>query len=133
MDLSGLLQGIERAPSFARLREAVTAERAQTGGRLPGLVIGVGDAAKAAAIAVLAGAADGPLIVGGPRGGRAVGGGRSPWRGEAAPLVPSPQRDSLPYERLAPDPEAVRARLTAVSRLAAGGRRGAVAAARGLG
>src|SRR3990172_9099734 len=57
MDLSGLLQGIERAPSFSRLREAVAAGRAQTGGRLPGLVIGVGDAAKAAAIAVLAGGA----------------------------------------------------------------------------
>src|SRR3989304_1139486 len=59
MDLSGLLQGIERAPSFARLREAVTAERAQTGGRLPGLVIGVGDAAKAAATPVPAGGAAG--------------------------------------------------------------------------
>jgi transcription-repair coupling factor (superfamily II helicase) len=134
MDLSGLLQGIERAPSFSRLREAVTAERAQTGGRLPGLVIGVGDAAKAAAIAVLARAAEGPLIVVVPREDRAEAllEELSAWLGEDAPLVPFPQRDSLPYERLAPDPEAVRDRLTAVSRLAAGGRCVVVASAMAL-
>jgi len=102
MDLSGLLQGIERAPSFSRLREAVAAKRS--------LVIGVGDAAKAAAIAVLAGAAEGPLIVVVPREDRAEAllEELSAWLGEGAPLLPFPQRDSLPYERLAPDPEAVR-------------------------
>src|SRR3989304_229802 len=78
MDLSGLLRGIEWAPSFSRLREAVTAER--------GLVIGVGDAAKAAAIAVLAGGARGAVNVA-PPGGGPPGGARG-----GAPPPPSPPR-----------------------------------------
>ena len=105
MDLSGLLQRINKAPSLSRLREALNAER--------GRVIGVGDAAKAAAIAVLAGAAEGPLLVVAPREDRAEAllEELSAWLGEGAALLPFPQRDSLPYERLAPDPEAVRDRL----------------------
>src|SRR3990167_10590904 len=126
MNLSGLLRGIERAPSLTRLREAVAAKRS--------LVIGVGDAAKAAAIAVLAGAAEGPLIVVAPREDRAEAllEELSVWLGEGAPLVPFPQRDSLPYERLAPDPEAVRDRLAALSALAHGDRCLVVASAMAL-
>ncbi|HLA19526.1 MAG TPA: hypothetical protein VJ253_09430, partial [Dehalococcoidia bacterium] len=82
MDLSGLLRGIEMAPSFARLREAAGAGR--------GLVIGVSDAAKAAAIAVLAAAAEGPLIVVVPREDRAEAllEELSAWLGEGAPILP---------------------------------------------
>ncbi|HLB26743.1 MAG TPA: DEAD/DEAH box helicase, partial [Dehalococcoidia bacterium] len=126
MDLSGLLQQIERAPAFARLRETAGAEG--------GLVIGVGDAAKAAAIAVLARAAEGPVLIVSPREDRAEAllEELSAWLGEGVPLLPFPQRDSLPYEHLPPDPEAVRDRLAALSRLAAGGRCVVVASAMAL-
>src|SRR3990170_2057523 len=126
MDLSGLLQGIERAPSFRRLREAAAEQR--------GLLIGVGERAKAAAIAMLAGAAAGPLLVVVPREDRAEAllDELSAWLSVGAPLLPFPQRDSLPYERLAPDPEAVRERLTVLSALASGDRCVVVASAMAL-
>ncbi len=54
------------------------------------------------------------------------------WLGGTQPVAPFPQRDALPYERLAPDPEAVRQRLTAISQLADGGRHVVIASAMAL-
>jgi transcription-repair coupling factor (superfamily II helicase) len=115
MNLSGLLSQIEGAPSLARLRE--TLGRASSR-----LAIGLPDSAKAAVLAALARASDAPLLVVVAREDRAealveeLGA----WLGGTQPVVPFPQRDALPYERLAPDPEAVRQRLTAISLLADG-------------
>jgi len=129
MNLSGLLSRIEGAPSLIRLREA----RARTA---KSLTVGVPDPAKAAVVATLAsaGGGDGPLLVIVPREDRAEAliEELSAWLGAAAPLVPFPERDTLPYERLAPDPEAVRQRLLAASQLAQGERCLVVASAMAL-
>ncbi|MCH6556213.1 MAG: hypothetical protein IH797_06380, partial [Chloroflexi bacterium] len=129
MNLSGLLSRIEGAPSLVRLREA-RARAAKS------LTVGVADSAKAAVVALLAsaGGGDGPLLVIVPREDRAEAliEELSAWLGAAAPLVPFPERDTLPYERLAPDPEAVRQRLLAASRLAQGERCLVVASAMAL-
>ncbi len=98
MNLSGLISQIEGSPSLVRLREA----RARTA---KSLTVGVPDPAKAAVVAVLAsvGREDGPLLVIVPREDRAEAliEELSAWLGAAAPLVPFPERDPLPYERLA--------------------------------
>ncbi len=112
MDLSGLLSEIEAAPSLALLREA-RAHPARS------LTVGVPDSAKAVVVATLARAVRAPLLAIVPREDRAEAlvEELSAWLGAAVPLIPFPERDALPYERLAPDPEAVRERLLAVSQM----------------
>src|SRR3989304_4787983 len=127
MNLSGLLSQIEGAPSLARLRQML--------GRGPlRLPIALPDSAKAAVLAALARAGDGPLLAVVAREDRAEALVEEvcAWLGGTLPVVPFPQRDVLPYERLAPDPEAVRQRLTAISLLADGDRRVVVASAMAL-
>jgi transcription-repair coupling factor (superfamily II helicase) len=117
MNLSGLLSQMEGAPSLARLRQAL--------GHAPlRLTIGLPDAAKAAVLAALARASDEPLLAVVAREDRAEAliEELSAWLGDARPVLPFPQRDVLPYERLAPDPEAVRQRLEAISLLTGGSR-----------
>ena len=117
MDLSGLLSRIAHAPSLARLLDDV--------GRRPlRLTAGVPDTAKAVVVASLARAVETPLLAIVPREDRAeaLADELSAWLGETAAVVPFPQRDALPYERLTPDPEAVRQRLMAL--LPRGGRSG---------
>ncbi|MEE8347086.1 MAG: hypothetical protein V3S20_07050, partial [Dehalococcoidia bacterium] len=109
MDLSGLLSRIAHAPSLARLLDDV--------GRRPlRLTAGVPDTAKAVVVASLARAVETPLLAIVPREDRAdaLADELSAWLGETAAVVPFPQRDALPYERLTPDPEAVRQRLMAL-------------------
>ena len=94
MNLSGLLSQIEGAPSLARLRQLL--DRAPSR-----LTIGLPDSAKAAVLAVLARASDGPLLVIVPREDRAEAliEELCVWLGDSAPVVAFPQRDVLPYER----------------------------------
>jgi len=127
MNLSGLLSQAEGAPSLARLRQAL--------GRAPfRLTIGLPDSAKAAVLAALARTSDGPLLAVVPREdhAEALVEELCAWLGDISPVVPFPQRDALPYERLAPDPEAVRQRLTAMSLLGSGGRHVIIASAMAL-
>ncbi|MEX0800749.1 MAG: transcription-repair coupling factor [Dehalococcoidia bacterium] len=114
MDLSELLPGIARSPSLARLAGAVDAGDS--------LLVGVPDAAKAIAIATLARRRDAPLLVVVQREDRAEALAEElvAWLGDPDIVTHFPQRDAVPYERLAPDPEAVRQRIQALARLSAG-------------
>ncbi len=127
MNLSGLLSQIEGAPSLARLRQAL--ERSPSR-----LTIGLPDSAKAAVLAALARAGDGPLLAVVAREDRAeaLAEELGAWLGGGLPVALFPQRDVLPYERPAPDPEAVRQRLMTISMLAGGGRRVVIASAMAL-
>ena len=80
------------------------------------LTAGVPDSAKAAVVASLVHMSDAPVVAIVPREDRAeaLADELTAWLGEPAAVVPFPQRDTLPYERLAPDPEAVRERLMAL-------------------
>ena len=83
--------------------------------------VGVGDAAKAVTTAILARAADSSLVVLTARPSRAetLAEELPAWLGESIPVLLFPERDPLPYERIAPDLDAVRGRLAALSVLAA--------------
>jgi transcription-repair coupling factor (superfamily II helicase) len=126
MDLSRLLSKIEEAPALARLRDALRRGDRPT--------VGAPDAAKAVALAALARAAGGPLLALVPREDRAEALAEeiSAWLGADTPVTPFPQRDTIPYERLAPDPDAVRQRLSALSLVAGGERRVVIASAMAL-
>jgi transcription-repair coupling factor (superfamily II helicase) len=114
MDLSALLPSIAGAPSLTRLAEA-----ARDGRRL---IVGLPDAAKAVTIATLARSLDGPLLVIVHREDRAeeLADELTAWLGDREIIAPFPQRDTIPYERLAPDPESVRQRIQVLARLAQG-------------
>jgi transcription-repair coupling factor (superfamily II helicase) len=110
MDLSRLLE-----PVAAALRSGAPAASRR---------IGASDAAKPAVIAALAHAARGPVLVIVPKGARVQDliEELSAWLGadHARRLRAYPQRDALPYERVAEDPWEVRARLDVLSSLHAG-------------
>jgi len=112
MDLSNLLPAIEDACGLRDLRASASAPA----------VLGVGDAAKAPVIACLASAAGGPALVIVPKPPHALAliEQLEAWLGGAMPVLPFPERDALPYERLPPGPEVLRERLRAVQTLAAG-------------
>src|SRR2546428_13967972 len=116
MNLSGLLSVIEQTPSCGRLRDALRAQR-------PRLTVGVSDAAKPAAIAILVRDWPGPVLVVTSRTDRAeaLAEELSAWLGEPERGLLFPERDSLPYERLAPAAGIVRDRLRAGAPLAGGG------------
>ncbi len=127
MNLSGLLTQIEATTSLARLIE--TARQAPLR-----LTVGVPDSAKAATVAALARPAEAPLLVVVPREARAeeLVEELAAWLGSEVGVLAFPERDALPYERLAPDPDAVRQRLLVISGLAAGTRCVVVASAAAL-
>jgi transcription-repair coupling factor (superfamily II helicase) len=115
MDLLGITETLSRAPAFARLRDAVDAGRAS-------ITSGVSDAAKPAAIAALALGREAPVLVLTSKEDRAdrLAEEIAAWLGEAIPVYTFPERDVLPYERIAPDPQTVRERLEILSLLSAG-------------
>jgi len=112
MNLSGLLPLIEDTPLVSRLRQELRSETVR-------LALGVGDAAKAAAIAALARGRQSPVlvVVARPDRAEALAEELAVWLGEPGRVLLFPERDALPYERLAPDPETVRDRLRALSAL----------------
>ncbi len=109
MDLSNLLPAIENACGLRALRERLDTSREP-------LVLGVSGAAKGAVIAGLARSSDARLLVVVPRPPQALALAEevAAWLGDALPLLPFPERDALPYERLLPDPDALRDRLRAL-------------------
>jgi transcription-repair coupling factor (superfamily II helicase) len=108
IDLSSLLQHLRDAPSLAPLREAARSRRP--------LTVGVGDAAKAATIAILAGEQRTTtlLVTARERSAERLVEELRAWLGDDDRVLYFPERDALPYERLASDPETVQARLAAV-------------------
>ena len=114
-DLSRLLPPIEEACGLRALRERLDASR-------EALVLGVTDAAKGSVIAGTADLERGPLLVVAPKPMRALAliEELELWLGDAVPVLPFPERDALPYERLAPDPEAIADRLRAIEALHTG-------------
>jgi transcription-repair coupling factor (superfamily II helicase) len=113
IDLSSLLGHIRSAPALASLREAARSRRP--------LTVGVADAARATAIALLARDSDTTTLVvtARERGAERLVEELRAWLGDDGRVLYFPERDALPYERLASDPETVQARLAAV-RAAAG-------------
>ncbi len=91
---------------------------------LPALrVLGVPDAARAATVASLAATEPRPVVVLSSRPQRATTlfDEISAWLGDPARVLVFSERDASAYERLPPDPEAVRARLAVLSALREGG------------
>jgi len=117
MKLSGLLPLIR---STSALGDALAALEQGSPRRL---VLGVSDGAKAATIAALAQGLSCPILVLAPRPdrARALVEELAAWLGDEGRAFLFPERDPLPYERLAPDPEAVRDRLRVLSLLSAAG------------
>jgi transcription-repair coupling factor (superfamily II helicase) len=111
MNLTGVTQHLEQAEPFRR----IASDKGSS-------TIGVPDGAKAVTIAAIARTRRAPVFVLTARPARAevlvdeivV------WLGESAPVLHFPVRDPLPYERIAPEPEAIRDRLRALSSLAEG-------------
>jgi transcription-repair coupling factor (superfamily II helicase) len=113
MDLSALLPAIDQAVGLDRLRSRMSESRS--------LLLGVSDGAKAALLAALTRGGERPVlvIVPRPRHADSLIEELASWLGPAAPpLLRFPEREALPYERLAPDPEDIRERLLAVQALA---------------
>ncbi|TMG07769.1 MAG: transcription-repair coupling factor [Chloroflexi bacterium] len=115
IDLSAILPHLRRTPAFERVR-------ALSAGRI--LTLGVGDAAKPAALAAIAGQREGPVVVITTRADRAeaLAEELSVWLGADAEVLLYPERDALPYERLAAAPDIVRDRLRAAAALSTGER-----------
>jgi transcription-repair coupling factor (superfamily II helicase) len=115
MKLSGLLPPIRSTSALSGVLAALEQ------GSPRRLVLGVSDGAKAATIAALARALSCPILVLAPRPdrARALVEELAVWLGDPSRLHLFPERDPLPYERLAPDPEAVRGRLRVLPLLSA--------------
>jgi transcription-repair coupling factor (superfamily II helicase) len=124
MDLSGTLKAIERQPEAAELRTALDAPAGR-------VAAGANDSAKAALLAALLRSEERPVLVLTARPSRAEAllEELAAWLGESTPVRPFPERDALPYERLAPDPETVRDRLAALEAIGSGSRAVVVASA----
>src|SRR5258708_5540248 len=115
MDLSGLLPTIEQVSGFRDLRDRLSAATLHE-------VAGLADAAKPAALAALISAESAPALVVTGRGARAqlLAEELAAWLGEGRRVLLFPERDVLPFERLSPDPETVRERLSVLSALDVG-------------
>jgi transcription-repair coupling factor (superfamily II helicase) len=115
MKLSGLLPLIR---STSALGDALAALEQGSPRRL---VLGLSDGAKAATIAALAQGLSCPILVlaARPDRARALVEELAVWLGDEGRVLLFPERDPLPYERLAPDPEAVRDRLRVLPLLSA--------------
>jgi transcription-repair coupling factor (superfamily II helicase) len=112
MELTGITKYLEQTDSFRAFGspgEAAT--------------IGVPDGAKAVTVAALARRSPRPilLLTARPARAEALVEELPAWAGSGLPVLHFPERDPLPYERIAPEPEAVRERLRALSSLADGG------------
>jgi transcription-repair coupling factor (superfamily II helicase) len=107
IDLSGLLSQVQKAPSFERVRSLM-----RRGGRL---TLGAGDSAKPVTLAALASEWPGPVLIITTRSDRAEALAEevSAWLGDSERVLVYPEREALPYERLAPAPDTVRDRLRA--------------------
>ena len=118
MDLSALLTIIDETAGLGRLRESLSGPSGR--GKAARAVAGLNDAAKPAAIAALVADEERPVLVLTGRPARAevlaeeLAAWLGPAAGDASRVLFFPERDALPYERLAPDRETVRDRLTAV-------------------
>jgi transcription-repair coupling factor (superfamily II helicase) len=126
MDLSAILPQLRGTASFQRIAAALQTGRS--------LTLGVGDAAKAAALAAIAGEREGPVLIVTTRTDRAeaLAEELSAWLGASSEVLAYPERDALPYERMAAAPDIVRDRLRAASALGAGEPRIVVASALAL-
>ena len=115
MKLSGLLTEIEQAPGFRELRGILAAPKVRA-------TAGLGDAAKAPALAALLRDAQAPIVIVTARPARArlLAEELPAWLGDDSRVLLFPERDVLPYERLATDPETVRARINALTAIDAG-------------
>ena len=125
MDLIGITETLSRTPAFRRLGDETSAGNYR-------LTVGVSDAAKAAAIAALALGRKAPVLVLTSKEDRAerLAEELAVWLGDAMQVLEFPERDVLPYERLAPAPDTLRDRLLVLSALRDG--RPAVVVACGL-
>ena len=114
MDLSGLLREIEQAPGFRELRARLSAREGR-------IIAGLSDAAKPPALAVLLRDETAPVVIvtARPAKARLLTEELPAWLGDQARVCLFPERDVLPYERLAADPKTVRDRITALTALAA--------------
>jgi len=117
IDLSAALPMVRETPSFENVRSALSAGHS--------LTLGVGDGAKAATVAALASEWPGPVLVITARADRAeaLAEETGAWLGETERVLLYPERDALPYERLAPSFDVVRDRLRAITELRDGERR----------
>ncbi len=113
MDLSALLAIIDKTAGLERLREALRGGSARA-------VAGVSDAAKPAALAALVADEGRPVLVltGRPARAEVLAEELAAWLGPSSDVFLFPERDALPYERLAPARETVRDRLNAIVALA---------------
>ncbi|MDP9238261.1 MAG: transcription-repair coupling factor [Chloroflexota bacterium] len=115
MDLSALLPLVDETVGLDRLRS-----RMRDGAPL---MLGVSDGAKAAVLAALARDATAPLlvIVPRPQHADALVDELAAWLGDEGRhrVLHFPERDPLPYERLAPDPDDATSRLQVLDALAA--------------
>ena len=117
MNLSGLLPLIRSTSALGGVLAALEQGSPQR------LVLGVSGGAKAATIAALGQGLLCPIVVltARPDRARALVEELAVWLGDPSRLHLFPERDPLPYERLAPDPEAVRDRLRVLALLSAAG------------
>ncbi len=113
MDLSALLAIIDETAGLGRLREALLRPSARA-------IAGVSDAAKPAALATLVADEGRPVLVltGRPARAEVLAEEIAAWVGPSSDVLLFPERDALPYERLAPARETVRDRLNAIVALA---------------
>jgi transcription-repair coupling factor (superfamily II helicase) len=112
MNLSGLLNEISTAPGFRELRDRLSANQGH-------VVAGLGDAAKPAALAALLRDESAPVILltARPTRARTLAEELPAWLGDSSRVLYFPERDVLPYERLATDVTTVRDRLAALQAL----------------
>jgi transcription-repair coupling factor (superfamily II helicase) len=111
MDLSALLPLVDGAVELDRLRRRMSSGRP--------LTVGVTDGAKAAVLAALARDGAGPILVitARPHQADAIADELAAWLGDETRVLTYPERDALPYERLAPDPNDIRRRLDVLDAL----------------
>ncbi|MEK7247263.1 MAG: CarD family transcriptional regulator, partial [Chloroflexota bacterium] len=109
MKLSGLLREIETAPGFRELRDRLSARQGR-------VVAGLGDAAKPSALAALLRDETAPVIIvtARPSRARTLAEELPAWLGDPSRVLLFPERDVLPYERLATDIGTVRDRISAL-------------------
>ncbi len=113
MDLSGLHKTIEKADGFRDLHERLAGDSVR-------LTAGLGDAAKPAVLATTLRDYPAPVLIitSRPLRAQALAEELAAWLGDARTVLHFPERDPMPYERLAPSLEVVRDRLASVAALA---------------